>query len=133
MKFLFLKKKNTQSKEKTKDTEESSNNLSRLVIKFILEEEEKNSIILGKRNDAVFICFKHKEVASFLKQWYPILKMRVTEEIDDKFYSSFVSELKKKLFTSEFDKEVDEKEKETETDNFITVNGVKYKKIMKGE
>lgn len=123
-----------QKKEKSVPVKEEKINKPITVadlIPFLLSEEEKNSIVLGKTSDgAIFIQFKDEKISSFVKQWFSVLKMKVNEEISDNFYKSFTAELAK-----EFAGEKSEKQKTDASviknldDEIIRINGTTYKKM----
>lgn len=104
--FLFRKKQKpteenlTEEKEEspTKEnlTEEKKESLTKElkktdIIPIIIEEERKNNIMLGKKNDTIFIAFKDKEINEFLKIWFPILKMKINNEVSEKYYEAFIN------------------------------------------
>lgn len=101
------------------------------LVPFLLSEEEKDSIVLGKTSDgAIFIQFKDEKISSFVKQWFAVLKMKVNEEISESFYKSFTTELSKEFTTQKAEKQKNDTSViKNLNDEIIKINGEVYKKM----
>lgn len=78
-----------KNKEKTIEQSYISNN----IVPFIINEDKKDNILLGKNknNGMIYVAFKDNKIAEFLNAWFPILKMRINNEISEKYYDSFIN------------------------------------------
>lgn len=55
-------------------------------INFILQEDKENNIILGKRKERYFICFKNKYFSPFFSGWLVLMKGFVNGELSKSTY-----------------------------------------------
>jgi hypothetical protein len=60
------------------------------LIALSIREEAKNNVILGKRGDDIFICYKSEELAKFFRDWFGIQKLRRDKQMSNDMYSAFI-------------------------------------------
>ena len=73
-------------------TEENSDT----VIKYILNQAQKNTIKMGKKNNDVYICFADTELSNFLRDWFVVLKVFQTGDMKSEMYEMFLETYKSK-------------------------------------
>ena len=117
--FKFPKKKSKKEKsasssEKTKAQKLPKSNISvgfSAIINYILEADKNKQIILGKRNDQIFISFLSPDVQPFFQDWFAICRLHSKGEISENTYKSCLEGIKKNYNISSIEISAPEQDK----------------------
>ncbi|MCD8215072.1 MAG: hypothetical protein LUC97_05475 [Clostridiales bacterium] len=110
LKQKFSRKNKTQEEAEKAAAEQYKNDVS-FFIGFILKEDKENNIILGKRKDQYFICFKNEYFAPFFSDWYALMKDLISKRLSQSTY-----DLSFEALCSKYSAAADKTQKSDDTD-----------------
>ena len=96
--------KNENKKSKPAKVKYNKKNKSPIyqLIALSIREELADRVILGKRGDEIFICYKEEQLAKFFKDWFGVQKLRRDNQVSDDFYLTYVQSTLEKADFEEF-------------------------------
>lgn len=63
------------------------------LISFAVAEEKQNNIVLGKRKDEIFVCFRNPDLAAFFTDWFSMLKLHRESQLSEEAYNKFIESI----------------------------------------
>ncbi|MCD8215938.1 MAG: hypothetical protein LUC97_09915 [Clostridiales bacterium] len=114
-----LKDPSETAKKQKQPTEEYKNEVSKFLA-FILNEDNEDKIILGKRQDRYFICFKDKYLQTFFSDWFVLMKGLVNSELSRSTYEDSFNTLCRKYSKPDSRENKDKENRENKTDKKLS-------------
>lgn len=87
LKMIFKKKPKKSNSEMSAEAKEEMYT----IISFILAEEKKGNVVMGKRREQIFIGFRNNEAAKFLMDWFSMINLYRNKQLSEDAYKVFIS------------------------------------------